>query len=116
MLYNYYYILTFIVLTVIFIYSRLFDVLLLYFNYRLYCYKKIRRPYRIILVRHGESQGNVDKTISARLPDSQLDLTDTGIEQARNAGKQLKEIIKDKTVYVYLSPYKRSKRTYEAIS
>ncbi|CAF1607596.1 unnamed protein product, partial [Didymodactylos carnosus] len=113
---NYYYILTFIILTVIFIYSNLFDFLLLYFNHRLDHFKKNRRPYRIILVRHGESQGNLDTSIYARLPDPQVSLTDTGVEQAYNVGKQLKEIIKDGTVYVYLSPYTRSKRTYEAIS
>ncbi|CAF1092359.1 unnamed protein product, partial [Didymodactylos carnosus] len=84
--------------------------------HRLYQFKKHQRPYRIILIRHGESLANVDKTIYTRIPDSQIDLTDAGIEQARQAGKQLREIIRNETLYVYLSPYKRSKQTYDAIA
>ena len=40
-------------------------------------------PKRIILVRHGESMGNVDETIYSRVPDPQIRLTDRGREQVR---------------------------------
>ena len=36
------------------------------------------RPKRIVLVRHGESQGNVDDTIYETVPDHALSLTPQG--------------------------------------
>ena len=33
------------------------------------------RPHRIILVRHGQSEGNVDETAYTRIPDSKIALT-----------------------------------------
>lgn len=38
------------------------------------------RPKRIVLVRHGESQGNVDDAIYETVPDHALSLTPKGIE------------------------------------
>lgn len=35
------------------------------------------------MVRHGESEGNVDKTLFERKPDNMHSLTQTGAEQAR---------------------------------
>ncbi|CAF1590675.1 unnamed protein product, partial [Didymodactylos carnosus] len=69
----------------------------------------------IILIRHGESQGNVDHQVYATVPDSQLELTAKGRAQAVDAGKRLKKIIGDESLYVYLSPYRRSKETFEGI-
>ncbi len=43
----------------------------------------LRYPKRIILVRHAESQGNVDKSLYAHMPDSKLSITDRGQRQAR---------------------------------
>jgi hypothetical protein len=40
--------------------------------------KEIPGPFRIIIVRHGESEGNVDESAYARLPDWQINLTDKG--------------------------------------
>ena len=40
-------------------------------------------PRRIVLVRHGESYGNVDESEYTRTPDSQIRLTRKGHEQAR---------------------------------
>ena len=37
-----------------------------------------KRPRRIILVRHGQSQGNVDDKVYATVPDSQIALTERG--------------------------------------
>lgn len=45
----------------------------------------------LILVRHGESQGNVDRNIYKSIPDYALRLTPNGITQAKKAG----EIIRD---------------------
>jgi broad specificity phosphatase PhoE len=74
------------------------------------------KPNRIILIRHGESQGNVDKSIYANKPDYALELSEKGIEQAKDAGIRLKEIIKDESAFFYVSPLWRTRMTFEGIS
>ena len=73
------------------------------------------RPKRIILVRHGQSEGNVDPTIYNKTPDYKLNLSATGREEARDAGIKIKELIDDENMYVYRSPYYRVRQTYEEI-
>ena len=73
------------------------------------------KPKRIILVRHGLSQGNADKRLHETIPDYALNLTDEGIEQARRAGKEIKLIIGQETLQVYLSPYFRTRQTFQPI-
>ena len=73
------------------------------------------KPNRIILVRHGQSEGNVDKSKFENIPDFALNLTEEGIRQAENAGREIKEIIGQETVHVYLSPYYRTRQTYKHI-
>jgi broad specificity phosphatase PhoE len=73
------------------------------------------KPKRIILVRHGKSAGNADKSHYQTVPDYALDLTPEGIEQARQAGVEIKNIIGSESIYVYLSPYFRARQTYEHI-
>jgi len=48
------------------------------------------RPKRIILIRHGESEGNADKKVFETIPDYQLSLTPGGEEQAKQAGQEIK--------------------------
>ena len=60
-----------------------------------------RLPKRIILVRHGESEGNVDETMYQRKSDHRLELTQRGCEQAREAGERLKDLIGDEVGYFY---------------
>jgi len=74
------------------------------------------RPKRIILIRHGNSEGNADRERYAITPDHSLNLTSEGIEQALDAGLQLKDLIGDESVRVYLSPYTRTRQTYQQIS
>ena len=71
------------------------------------------KPKRIILIRHGESQGNVDKTIYSKIPDYAIYLTDKGKDQAREAGKKIKEIIHSESYGCYYSPYFRARQTME---
>jgi len=71
------------------------------------------KPNRIILIRHGESEGNVDKNRYHTVPDYALNLTQTGIEQAQQAGKTIKEIIGNDGLYTYLSPYTRTRQTFQ---
>lgn len=73
------------------------------------------RPSRIILIRHGESESNVDKTIYCTKPDYTLELTPKGLNQASAAGMELKKIIADETICFYISPYWRSRATFEQV-
>jgi broad specificity phosphatase PhoE len=73
------------------------------------------KPGRIILVRHGESEGNFDKIHYETVPDYALNLTPKGIEQAQQAGAEIKSLIGSETLYVYLSPYFRTRQTYQYI-
>jgi broad specificity phosphatase PhoE len=73
------------------------------------------RPQRIVLVRHGESQGNVDETIYERVPDHALELTERGWHQARALGAELRALFGRERVHVYLSPYRRARQTFQAL-
>jgi broad specificity phosphatase PhoE len=74
------------------------------------------RPQRIVLVRHGESQGNADETIYERVPDHALELTERGKEQARLLGTSLRELFGDERVQVFVSPYRRTRQTLEELA
>lgn len=74
------------------------------------------KPKRIILIRHGESQANVDKYLFGRVPDYTIELTDKGREQAREAGKRLKELVQDESLYFYVSPFWRARSTFECVA
>jgi broad specificity phosphatase PhoE len=71
------------------------------------------RPNRIILIRHGESEGNVDKYQYQFIPDYALNLTPKGIEQAHRAGAEIKEIVGAETIHAYVSPYFRTRQTFQ---
>ncbi|KAJ4969570.1 hypothetical protein NE237_016271 [Protea cynaroides] len=78
-------------------------------------------PKRIILVRHGESQGNLDDTAYTTTPDSQIPLTTHGIDQARLSGQRICRLVSDDgcsqnwKVYFYVSPYHRTRSTLREI-
>jgi broad specificity phosphatase PhoE len=74
------------------------------------------KPQRIILIRHGQSQGNEDPALHSQIPDYALELTPEGKEQAYVAGAKLKHIIKDETVFLYISPFWRTRSTAEQIA
>ncbi|XP_024378235.1 phosphoglycerate mutase-like protein AT74H isoform X2 [Physcomitrium patens] len=78
------------------------------------------RPRRIILVRHGESLGNVDETAYTQIPDSKICLTEKGWKQALKCGHDIRELIEgdhsdDWKVYFYVSPYNRTLQTLRGI-
>jgi broad specificity phosphatase PhoE len=75
------------------------------------------RPRRIILLRHGQSLGNVDESAYCTTPDWRIPLTDIGRNQATDAGRRLRNIIceKDAAVLFYNSPYIRAKQTLDRI-
>ncbi|MCB5163722.1 histidine phosphatase family protein [Streptomyces bambusae] len=74
------------------------------------------RPRRIVLVRHGESEGNVDDTVYEREPDHALRLTETGRAQAVVAGEQLRALFGEEPVSAYVSPYRRTLQTFRALA
>jgi len=49
-------------------------------------------PKRIIMIRHGESEGNVNHNIYKTVPDNCIELTEKGFEQAKEAGESLKKL------------------------
>lgn len=65
---------------------------------------------RFVVVRHGQSTGNVARRFS---PDPEVDLTEDGIEQARRAGRQIRSNFSP--THVVSSPYHRTRRTAELI-
>ncbi|MGQ4414364.1 histidine phosphatase family protein [Streptomyces sp. SAS_269] len=72
------------------------------------------RPRRIVLVRHGESTGNVDDSVYEREPDHALALTERGWRQAEETGKKIRELFGGEHVSVYVSPYRRTHETLRA--
>lgn len=73
------------------------------------------KPKRILLIRHGKSEGNADKNLYDTIPDFALKLTKEGIEQAKQAGQEIKQIIGRETLHAYVSPYHRTRQTYQYI-
>ncbi|OIV90838.1 hypothetical protein TanjilG_15571 [Lupinus angustifolius] len=78
-------------------------------------------PKRIILMRHGESQGNLDTSAYTTTPDHSIQLTPQGMAQARHAGAQLRQLMggggcsPDWRVYFYVSPYARTRSTLREV-
>ncbi|MEO6541528.1 MAG: histidine phosphatase family protein [Ferruginibacter sp.] len=74
------------------------------------------KPKRIILIRHGESEGNIDKAMYNQKPDYALLLTEKGKQQAAAAGSALKELVKDEKLCFYVSPLFRTRQTFQQIT
>ncbi|KAD3640335.1 hypothetical protein R6Q59_003172 [Mikania micrantha] len=78
-------------------------------------------PKRIILVRHGESAGNLDGSAYATTPDYKIPLTQDGVRQAQLAGKQIRDVISGSgklsnwKACFYVSPYERTRSTLREI-
>lgn len=74
------------------------------------------KPDRIFVVRHGQSVGNVNKSVYKETPDYALQLTEKGNQQAIDAGVKLHGIIGDTSpVQFYVSPFWRTRQTYANI-
>ncbi|KAL1341582.1 hypothetical protein HN51_028101 [Arachis hypogaea] len=78
-------------------------------------------PKRIILMRHGESQGNLDTSAYTTTPDHAIQLTPQGIQQARRAGCDLRRLMSGEEcspewrAYFYVSPYARTRSTLREV-
>lgn len=73
-------------------------------------------PNKLILMRHGQSEGNVDEVLYSTIPDNNMRLTQLGWESARLAGRALREELgEDETVHFVVSPYVRTVETFHGI-
>lgn len=76
---------------------------------------------RIVLVRHGESLGNVDPSIHANTADHAVPLSKRGREQAREAGRWLTAFYERAFqqerphIRMWVSPYTRTRETADAL-
>lgn len=73
------------------------------------------RPQRIILIRHGQAEGNVDETLFETKADHQMELTALGQAQARAAGERLRAVLGDEPAQFYISPYVRTRQTFAGV-
>ncbi len=70
---------------------------------------------RIIMLRHGESVGNVDESLFCSIPDHRMNLTETGRRQSLAAGERIRKLIGGKNIDVYVSPYARAWQTLDLL-
>ncbi|KAH7155058.1 histidine phosphatase superfamily [Dactylonectria estremocensis] len=74
------------------------------------------KPRLIILIRHGQSEGNKNKDIHQSIPDHRVKLTPEGWNQAHDAGRRLRKLLRpDDTLQIFTSPYRRTRETTEGI-
>ena len=78
-----------------------------------YCLVK---PARIILIRHAESEGNIDKGVYGHTPDYARALSSLGEQQAEAAGQRLRTLVGDESVVAYSSPLWRTRRSFEHLA
>jgi hypothetical protein len=74
-------------------------------------------PNKVVLLRHGQSLGNIDETIYSRTPDNAIPLTKLGWEQAHAAGRRLKYTVlpQNCNIHFIVSPYVRTVETFHGI-
>ena len=70
------------------------------------------KPRNIFIVRHGQSEGNINKDIYKTKPDYTLELTELGRMQAFDAGRKINDLIcTGETSAFYVSPFYRTRQT-----
>lgn len=70
-----------------------------------------RLPEHIVVLRHGESEGNINRTIYTSKGDALLELTPRGLAQACEAGSRLRAIVGDARIFAVVSPFERTQQT-----
>lgn len=70
---------------------------------------------RIYFIRHGESEGNIDKSKYFEKLDCDIELTEKGKNQAEEVGFKLFQMLKDASCEFYHSPYLRTIQTSDII-
>ncbi|KAL3786304.1 hypothetical protein HJC23_006584 [Cyclotella cryptica] len=73
-------------------------------------------PNKLIMIRHGQSEGNVDEILYSTKPDNAMRLTKLGWDTAKMAGKALRDqLAEGETVHFVVSPYVRTVETFHGI-
>jgi hypothetical protein len=74
-------------------------------------------PEKLVMIRHGQSMGNINELLYSTTPDNAMPLTDLGWKQARESGKILKEKIlgTGQSVHFIVSPYVRTVETFHGL-
>ena len=74
-------------------------------------------PNKVVMVRHGQSMGNINEDLYSTTPDNAMPLTELGWEQARRAGQHLKAnvLAPSESVHFIVSPYARTVETFHGI-
>ncbi|MGK3736230.1 MAG: broad specificity phosphatase PhoE [Bacillariaceae sp.] len=94
-------------------------------SYRCSCaiMKRNHLPELVILVRHGESEANVDNTVWWKKADHEIELTMKGQKQAADAGKRINDILNSynnnndnkrriiRNIHLHVSPFQRTIQT-----
>lgn len=65
----------------------------------------------VFLVRHAQSEANVDYKVLHKKTNMKVDLTHVGREQAKQTGVFLNNLLKGKKVIVWNSPFNRTRQT-----
>lgn len=69
----------------------------------------------INIIRHGESEANIDKTIYTKKKDQDIEMTEKGFTQAKSIGVELNKLLEYQRADFFISPYKRTKDTFNVI-
>lgn len=74
-------------------------------------------PNKVVLIRHGQSEGNVEESLYATTPDNAMKLTALGWDQAKMAGRELRDrvIAQNESIHFVVSPYVRTVETFHGI-
>lgn len=73
-------------------------------------------PRKIVVMRHAESQEDIDKTVYAHTADLDIALSKTGEMQAANVSQKLLGLLSGCAVHFYMSPGLRLRQTYEVMA
>ena len=70
----------------------------------------------VFIIRHGESEEDVEPEIKTKVKDPEIGLTPNGKRQARESAEAIKsELVGFENITLYVSPYKRTRETAEII-
>lgn len=74
-------------------------------------------PNKVVMVRHGQSEGNVNELLYSTTPDNAMRLTKLGWDQALKAGKILKQqvLTTGEPIHFIVSPYVRTVETFHGL-
>jgi len=77
------------------------------------------KPLQVLLIRHGQSQTNVDKSLHRSVADPDVELTDLGKQQAKHVGDFLNQWLGSHIrgpFRIYRSDYRRAVQTSDIIA